>query len=267
MGLKAFQQAWLELLFNAEAREAWQSGQVGFHGLDAQDRQNLEQIDSETLARLVRDSHAQRRAVLIQMLPESVRRLLGEAHAHAVVEDFLASGHLPPFYPRSRLLSAMLNQVLAYLAEQHLIIPHLRDLILYELTAGHLAFFALPRLCEPRPGPVLAPWARTLQLARHFPAVLESLAQGDGFSDLSESPRQDFLLLRDFRGLKLEGLHPLLAICLQGCDGSRTWEELVTEALAQHSERVLEKAALQAWLEHYLQRGILSLNTGVGSEA
>lgn len=259
MGLKSYQQAWLALLLNQDRRVNWLSGRERFHGLDKQSAENLAHIDPQILETIVRESHSQRLLTLVQSLSEPMRCLLGQKHTEAVALRFLETEPLLPLYPRECSQTALLNQILDYLSEEHLLIPHLKDLLAYELSIVQLRFFSLPRVHAYRPGPVLASWASVLVLGHHFPTVLEALSQNRTVPERSESPRQHFLLLRDFRGLKLEVLHPILARCLRACDGRKIWSEIVQDVLAEESETegLLETDALQAWLTQYLKRGIL----------
>ncbi|HEY9842254.1 MAG: hypothetical protein ACAI44_33165, partial [Candidatus Sericytochromatia bacterium] len=189
-------------------------------------------------------------------------QLLGPEHFRAVLDNLLGQASLPPLYPRLQLLSEVLNHSLGYLGRQHLIIPHLRDLISYELAAAHLDFFCLPKPLAATPGPRLASWARLIRLGSQFPLLLESLNRGYAAPDLSETPKQRFLLTREFRGLRLEVLPPLVAACLEACDGQTPWEVLAQAALQQQEpDAGGELAALQTWYGHFLQRGVLVEST------
>lgn len=265
MSLRAFEQAWLELLFNAEVRAAWQNGDYTFNGLNPGERRSLQQLHPETLERLVIDNNAHRQWLLLNSLPVRVRQLLGESHSEAVIASLLASeGGPPPLYPPHRLRSALLQHTQQYFSRHHLIVPHLQDLLSYELAATHLGFFGLPRPLPATPGPQLADWARLVRLGHQFPLVLESLSREQAPPDVSETPKQIFLLVRDFRGLRLENPHPLVARCLEACDGQQSWQNVLEQVLADTPDIAAEteKTALQEWLGHYLQRGVLVMSQG-----
>lgn len=262
MSLRAFQQAWLELLFNAEVRAAWQNGDYTFNGLNPAEKRSLQQLHPDTLERLVADNNAHRHWLLLNSLPVRIRQLLGENHSEAVIASLLAAESPPPLYPPQRLRSVLLHHTQSYFSRHHLIVPHLQDLLNYELAATHLGFFGLPRPLSPTPGPQLAEWARLVRLGHQFPLVLDSLSREETPPDVSETPKQTFLLVRDFRGLRLENPHPLLARCLEACDGQQNWESLINQVLANSPDidPHTEKTALQEWLGHYLQRGVLVMS-------
>jgi len=251
MSLKHFQQAWMALVFNPSARSAWLAGDNLFHGLEPEEQASLRGLTSAYLEQVAALEQTQHLAVLEQMLPVRVRHLLGEEQTAAFLAHFLEQKMMPPLYPTHPLLSVLLNHLLLYLSEHNLIIPHLRDLISYELTAAHLDFFKLPQVSPEQRGPVLATWARVVRLGKHFPLVISQNRRD--LATLSETPKQDFLMLRDFKGLKLEKLAPISARCLLQCQGDKSWAEILT-ALGPN----LQVQAMQSLYEQYLQRGILS---------
>lgn len=255
MRLKDFEQAWLALLLEP-ARE----DQVRSPGA----RAVRHLLSGEELALRVHQVRRQRYQTLEAHLPERVRLLLGYSHAQALLADFLERGNLPPLFPPHKLLTELLAYCTEYLNRQQLVIPHLRDLIGYEMTAAHLAFFSLPRPLPPTPGPQLAAWAAVLRLGPHFPAVLESLNHGQEPVELPEAPRTPFLISREFRGLRLEAVPPLVGACLEACDGLKSWSKLAAAAgeRRQQPPAAGESDLLQSWYEHLLQRGVLLQSTG-----
>lgn len=244
MSLKAFEQAWIESLLNPGDRH--------WHQLTPSERASLEALSPETLAGWREQAQTQRRDLLATALPRRIRQLLGEAHSADLLAALQNHPDLPPQYPRHELISFVLNHLLSV---QTLSLPHLRDLVSYELAAVRLVFFGLPQAAETLKGPRLATWARLIRLGEQFPTVLESLNQGHPVDDLPDMPTRRFLLTRDFGGLRLETLPPGVLACLERCDGSRPWSELSAEVMAQQTLR--EDPPLGEWLEHFLRRGVL----------
>lgn len=254
MNLKAYQQAWLAQLLNPAESQT----------LGPEARAALQGLSGENLATRVHQVRRQRLQALEAVLPPRIRQVLGYSHAQAMLASFAERGSLPPLYPPRRLLTELLAHCIDYLGRQQLLIPHLRDLIAYELAAAHLDFFNLPCPLPPTSGPRLATWARLIRLGSQFPALLEALNRGLETPDLPETPRPLFLLTREFRGLRLETVPPLVAACLELCDGQQSWPDLVETVLSQRGEPVspTEADLLQSWNEHLLQRGVLLQSTG-----
>lgn len=262
MSLKAFEQAWLEILLNPAMRQAWLAGDKRFHQLNPQELAILQACSRESLISRSHQLHRQRQQVLEAALPSRIRQLLGHSHSQALIAHLLEQGSPPPLYPYRQLLTSLMDACFDYLGQQQVTVPHLRDLVSYELASAHLDFFALPRPLPLTPGPRLAAWARLLRLGCQFPLLLESLNQGEEPPPLAEVPRQLFLLTREFRGLRLEALPPLVASCLENCDGQKSWAELVAQLHTQQAIPDNEAEALQAGYERLLQRGVLQKSTG-----
>lgn len=261
MSLKSFEQAWLELLLNPRYRAAWLAGDAPFHGLTSDERESLRQLESARLEALAAAARLHRSQALARALPLRIKRLLGPERAESLLAGLSDGAAMPALYPRRQLLSQLLNHLLGALGREGQQVPHLRDLVAYELASADLDFFALPRVLAPTPGPMLAPWARLIRLGSQFSLVLERLNRNQLPEGLDEEPRQRFLLTREFRGLRLEALPVLVQACLELCDGARAWPEIMDQALAQQPGSESERASLQAWLEQFLQRGVLLKST------
>lgn len=253
MSLKYLQQSWLELLSHAAQREAFQRGELSgpIDGLEAHEMQSLRQIDPEWLASMAKAHTESVTQHLLNAFPESIFNLIGPVHAQAVVNALLIrEPSIPCFEPRA-LVSLLLNELLHALTTAELMIPHLRDLVHYELAAAQLCFFRLPEDRQvPLAGPLLADWVRIVRLGKYFPLFLR---QGSAVP-FSETPREEFLLLRDFQGLKLELLNPLTAACLQRCQGNESWESILSRVAGQTDESHLTQS-----LMYYVQRGLVLL--------
>lgn len=246
MSLKHFQHAWLELISQAAlsdvpCRSTFLSQSLG---LDAMEAKSLSALAPGALQTQAQAQTEAKRTVLQRTLPESVQHLLGAEHLAAVLER-LDDQALPLFSPQA-LRSVLLSEVLQYLNATDLIVPHLRDLVHYEMAAAQLRFFRLPAE-RPTGEMLLAPWARLIRLGVHFPLFLRQLPHVA--TPLSETPRQAFLLLRDFQGLKLESLSALQLECLKACQTQRVTDITYNQGQSE----------LAAVFRQYVQRGILLL--------
>lgn len=249
MSLKHFQHSWLDLIVRTETPDVPVPGEFLSQalGLEAAEADSLKTVPPDFVRAQTRLQAEARRALLAGILPESVQHLLGDSHTATVLEGLQARDL--PVFSRQALLSAVLSEVMDYLNTTGFIVPHLRDLIHYELAAVSLCFFRLPAARQAGTTR-LAPWARLIRLGVHFPLFLRQLRHQPAV--LSETPRQAFLLLRDFQGLKLESLTPLQLACLQRCQTPADACDLVTEVTDEGAQT--EMAAV---FRHYVQRGIL----------
>lgn len=258
MSLFAFQSAWLKLLFEPGLQAAGAAGEIRERDLSLAERESLQSICQGPLD-LAQRMQSHLVLSLQDALPPRVRFLLAE-QSEPFVRYYLASEALPPLFPKARLQSRLLKRLLDYLDRFHFIIPHLRDLINYELALGQLYYFGWP-LPQTEPagrGPVLAAWVQLVLLGAQFPAVLDQLKNRQ-HPDLSETQQQTFLLIQSCDSLYLEAIDPLLGECLQGCDGQQSWEQLIAVCLSRHPEldTQAQTRALLPWEPHYLKREIL----------
>ncbi|MBF2053533.1 MAG: hypothetical protein IGS03_08720 [Candidatus Sericytochromatia bacterium] len=251
MSLKHFQHSWLDLMAQAALSEAPSRSEFLRQtlGLDASEVHSLAVLPAGILQEQVQSEREAKQALFQRTLPENIQHLLGAEHTAAVLERLYHQG-LPLFSPQA-LRVALLDAVLQYLNATDLIVPHLRDLVHYEQAAAQLHFFRLP--AERRASEtLLAPWARLIRLGEHFPLFLRQFPHA--LSSLSETPRQVFLLLRDFQGLKLESLSPLQLECLQACQKQGGVGDFVTDITYEQAQG--ERTAV---FRQYVQRGILLL--------
>lgn len=260
MSLAAFQLAWLKLLFEPGLQTAWATGEIRERELSLGERASLQTICQSPLE-LSQRMQTQWVLSLQDALPLRVRVLLGD-QSEPFVRYYLQSEALPPLFPKAHLQRQLLQRLRDYLEQAHLIIPHLRDLIAYELALSQLQYFGLPaqqsQAYSSQQGPTLAAWVQVVLLGAQFPVVLDQLKNRQR-PDLSETQTQTFLLIQSFDSLHLEAVDPLLGECLQSCDGKQTWAQLIAACLARHPERDVqaETRALQPWEAHYLKREIL----------
>ncbi len=259
MSLFAFQQAWFRLLSEPDLQADWASGEIAERELSASEQSSLQAICQSSLnwsQRLQR--HLEQS--LQDALPLRVRLLLADQN-EPFARYFLQSKAPPPLFPKAHLQRQLLFGLLSYLDQAQLIIPHLRDLIAYELALSQLRYFGLPQALPQTesPGPILAPWVQVVLLGSQFPVVLAQLKNRQR-PELSESKAQTFLLIQSFESLHLEAIDALLGECLLACHGSLSWSAIVEGCLARHAELDLgaERRALLPWEPHYLKRGILS---------
>jgi hypothetical protein len=249
MSLKHFQHSWLSLIAHTESPAGPARGELLSQtlGLEAAEADSLTAVPPDFVQTQTQRQAEARRALLENTLPESVQYVLGASHTAAVLEALLARDL--PVFSRQALRSAVLGEVLHYLNTTGFIVPHLRDLVHYELAAAPLCFFRLPA-SRPVSPLRLAPWARLIRLGVHFPLFLRQFRHQP--VSLSETPRQEFLLLRDFQGLKLESLTPLQLACLQRCQTPTDGAEFVMNVTYQGAQ-----SEMAAVFRHYVQRGIL----------
>lgn len=258
MSLKAFQQVWLELLLNPAARTNFLSSEQFLPGLSVLERKSLQSMSLTELEQFSQRAYARCYQKLAAVMPTRIAQLLGAEHVHGILEAYLGQASLEPLYPRRLLLSSLLNQLSVYLSQQSLIIPHLKDLMAYELALLELDFFQLPTSLAWGGGPKLAPHVRLVRLGKEFPMVLDALNRGFPLPDISETPKQRFLLSREFQNLRLEALPPLISACLEACDGQLSWKMIVRQVLATRAQDSEPEAeTLENALEHFLQRGVL----------
>ena len=80
-----------------------------------------------------------------------------------------------------------------------------------------------------------------------------------------ETPLQTYLLSREWPGIRIEPLSPLLAACLSACRGQQSWETLTADLLATTPEAA-GAALLKEALAHWLRRGIVCLSSAAEAD-
>ena len=118
MGLKSYQQVWLELLSDQAIRDNWLTSQENHHDLSPPEFAHLSSISPKNLNQWAQESQKQHSQKLNELFPEGIRFLLGPEHTQKIIAQILSSEALPPLYPRARSLSRLLNQVLKFLTKK-----------------------------------------------------------------------------------------------------------------------------------------------------
>ncbi len=243
MSLKHYQQAWRNVLQNEHLIP---------EQLTETERLHLENWQ----AHLPQQQHVFNtiREHLMTRLPVSLRSLLPDSFLKLVLADFIRQNH-------------SFELLLHFVSQRPSPVPHFEDVCRYEIALKNLTFYQLPTPFAQAEGPVLARWARVLSLGPHFPLVLTALQQGRAVEDLQETPLQNYLLLREFKGPRLLPLPPLEARCLEACTGKKTWGNIVDKVLADHPSPHSARENLLRAETHYLQEGILLKSALPGTTA
>jgi len=250
-GLDAWEQAWEEwLLLDEQAAEAplTLSDGGGLPVLVPSERQVWLQT-----ARLGRTSQ------LFSHLPPRLTYLLGSDYTSELLARLPLSLFSQAGLGDFKL--ALLVGFQAVLAEEAVVIPHLAQVLDYEMAVLKLQYHRLPQNQLGGEAPVWADWACLLKAGPHLSEVLERLRLVKALSPCSEFPLQTYLLTRDLGGARLEILHPLAAACLAEIDGQRFWSQIVESVLAEYTGPPLELSALMDWLPYLVRRGILRLSS------
>lgn len=200
-----------------------------------------------------------RTSQLLSHLPARLGVLLGLDYASELLARLPLS--LMSQAGLSQFKLALLLGFQSVLAEEEVVIPHLAQVLEYEITVLKLHYHLLPQNTLWGEAPVMADWACLLKAGPHLSEVLERLRQGKALSPCSEFPLQTYLLTRDLGGARLEALHPLVAACLAEVDGQRFWSQIVESVLAEYTGPTLELSALMDWLPYLVRRGILRLSS------
>lgn len=196
---------------------------------------------------------------LFSHLPPRLVCLLGEDYASELLARLPLS--LVTQAGLNHFKLAVLVGLQAVLVEESVVIPHLEQVLAYEVSVLQLNYHALPQNLNLADAPTWAEWACLLSAGPHFVDVLEFLRQGQVPPPCSEFPLQTYLLTRDLAGSRLEPLHPLVAACLAEVDGQRFWSQIVESVLQDYSGPPLEVSALMEWLSYLVRRGILRLSS------
>jgi hypothetical protein len=79
------------------------------------------------------------------------------------------------------------------------------------------------------------------------------------FAKWGTRPQTPYLLLQEFKGARLVKITPLVAECLELCNGEMEWEAIAQHVIKQHPALALstEIESLLRVEAHYLQEGVL----------
>jgi len=196
---------------------------------------------------------------LLSHLPPRLGLLLGADYASELLARLPLSLMSQAGFSDFKL--ALLVGLQSVLAAEEVVIPHLAQVLEYEITVLKLHYHRLPHPLLWGEAPAWADWACLLKAGPHLSEVLERLRLGKALSPCSEFPLQTYLLTRDLGGARIEALHPLVAACLAEVDGQRFWSQIVESVLAEYTGPSLELSALIDWLPYLVRRGILRLSS------
>lgn len=258
MSLATWQSLWVQLLMDPHLRERWQTDYLPIHDLQPEEIHCLNQLSSNLLHTLAEQNLKARQELFRHFLPTNLQHLLPRELSQSLITGYVSLYPDAPLYPKAQAIPRLLAFIFQDLRQRRVHIPHLEDLIRYELLASQLQLFQFPQPLAWCPGPRLAPWAGLLEGGPHLIPVLESLALSPPeLSQIPDQPKCGYLLTRTLSGLRAEALPAALYQCLSLCDGQGTWTEWVSaQALTpeQHD-------ALLAWEPVLHERGILIYST------
>lgn len=195
-----------------------------------------------------------------QQLPPSVKKLARPDRINTALLDFFDVYK----HCAAETTQQVQIQLLRFLADY----PeagtlHFAELCRYEAHVKSLDFYQLPKAFPLCAGPQLASWARVIYLGPYFPLVWSALQQPHtqikDFLQWPLQPATPYLLLQEFKGVRLEKITPLLADCLLQCLGEKPWDSIVAEVIQRHPEcdAQSDTETLKHAAQAYLQAGIL----------
>ncbi len=258
MSIKTFQQISIDLALSADLDEEQVQQHSLYNSLNAIERKYLQELSLNQLKELKSTAYQANYSQLARFLPAKVQSLLGSETVNRLLDAYLIQERLPNFYPRSHLLRHLLSFVQTYAQQQELIIPHLKDVLNYEVCTLELAFFALPSETSYGSGPQLAASAGTVRLGEYFPQVLLHLHQNLSVLHISEQSRYMFLVSCGIKGIRLEKLSAIRYACLELCNGERSWYDISKRVQTSHFADAYESPEqLTSWYHELLKQGIL----------
>lgn len=258
MSIKTFQQISIDLALSADLDAEQVQQHSLYNSLNAIERKYLQELSLNQLKELKSTAHQANYSQLARLMPAKVQALLGAEIVNQLLETYLIQERLPIFHPRAHLLRHLLNFVQVYVQQQDLIIPHLKDVLNYEICTLDLVFFGLPLKTQYSNGPQLSASASSVRLGEQFPQVLLYLQQNLSVLHFDEQIKQMFLISRGIKGIRLEKLSAQRYACLELCNGERTWDEIVQRVLQNRYAQAHESPGqLTDWHRELLKQGIL----------
>ncbi len=250
MSLKQYQNSWLNALFsNPSTLSSSLSEHEKGHLQNWHEAQPMRQsMQEQTLV------------YFYQQLSPSVKKLARPDRLNTALLDFF-DVYKHCAHESTQQVQVRLLRFLADYSEAGTL--HFAELCRYEAHIKSLSFYQLPQVFPACAGPQLASWARVVYLGPYFPLVWSALQQPHTQAkDLLQwplYPSTPYLLLQEFKGVRLEKISPLLAECLLQCLGEKSWETLVAEVLQKHPESDAQRDAetLIRAAQAFLQAGIL----------
>ena len=197
---------------------------------------------------------------LMTLLPKTVCKMLSSELLIAQVHAFIDKHKRIDPQRQKKLMQDLL---LFMASENALNSAHFAELCRYESSLRALTFYEQPKALPPQKGPRLASWARVIYLGPFFPLVMATLKQESihdiSFAKWSTTPQTPYLLLQEFKGERLLKISPLVAECLEQCQGKRPWQTIVENVIKGHPELALptEIETLLHVEAGYVQEGIL----------
>lgn len=181
---------------------------------------------------------------IMAILPHRLLTFLERDALEPFVKTFLRQEPAPTTLLETLL--GFLHFLSNKLKEDPVIIPHLQDVILYELSCLQT------QQVQPHSGsiyPTLPTHVALLKAGPFLQAVLEEQAPVFMFSD---SPKVPYLLKRSITRYELQRLPEVVYAVLKHCQGQMSWNELINTHL-NVSELSSEEQALLAHWYHRLQ--------------
>jgi hypothetical protein len=255
MSLADFQDAWNQLLFDENAREAWSNGNAFFPGLNEAEIKSINSLPEERINLIAPSTVRGRSHVFFHSIPLNIASLIPEetrkklAHEYSV--NYPDAGLHPRFPGQTNWLEFLKNSL--YQAK----VPHLEDLFNYEIALSKLQFYRLPLPREVNPGPKLAERAGLFSAGPDFNVVLGSLKKGLPVCNPDDSPKHGYLVARGPAGVKAEKLHWTIFEILGRCNGFDRWPEIVAGLVREENSLAEQVPALNAWENYYLKEGII----------
>lgn len=250
MSLKHYQSLWLKTVVSPSTPTL-----VGVSDIEREHLQQWVQAPS-----LHQQQYQELRRYLSELLPLTIHQMLsGEAMAERLDVFIKKYKRIDPQHQKK--LEQDLLQFMASTGPTGG--SHFSEVCRYEAALRKLNFHQLPTALPPQKGPRLASWARVIYLGPFFPLVMATLKKESidpvSFSQWSMSPQMPYLLLQEFKGARLVNITPLVAECLELCDGDMEWEVIIARVIKRYPELALhtELETLLRLEAHYLQEGIL----------
>jgi hypothetical protein len=258
MSLAIWQSLWIQLFMDPHLRERWQTDYLPIHDLQPEEVRCLGQISPEMLQEYAAHNLQTRQQLFRHFLPVNLQHLLPHDLIQSLITGYISLYPDATLYPKAQAMPRLLAFIFQDLRQRRVHIPHLEDIIRYELLASQLQLFQLPQPLAWCPGPRLATWAGLLEGGPHLIPVLESLLLNPPeLSQIPDQPKCGYLLTRTLSGLRAEALPAALYQCLSQCDGQSSWSDGVSACLLPPEQH----EAMLAWENVLHERGILIYST------
>jgi hypothetical protein len=253
MSLAAYQDAYLRLMLYPRDREAWYAGNFPLPGLTPEEEAALRALPRERLEAISSSVNLGRMSVFVATVPATLKLCIEPKRLAAWAEAYAHQYPLAGVYPREIAMAPWLD-FLAVQIDQ----PQLLEVIAYERALLGLQYYYRPQ--PQAEGLCLSRSAALLVAGPHLPETLQTLWQGQ-VPALSGplAPRQGYLLWQGLHSPELMPIHWALYWVLQHLDGQYSWEQVVSQLLAEHPEVADQQTTLLAWEAWLQQRDLLNV--------